>query len=547
MKKTFLTIAFLAVNAANLMAQITEGFDRVPVDSNSYIIGTNYADTLYKGIASITSDYDTAWQYWSGGFALSNVKDSSTSGFGNLYGCKGYKGFGNSPIYLVGQNNAKLPYRKEQYGYYTNTLKGLYINNSTYAYNSMYYGDQFAKKFGGITGNDPDYFILTIKGKFMDMPLQDSVNFYLADYRSSNNSEDYIIKDWTYVDLNILANADELTFTLSSSDNGTFGMNTPAFFCADQLIYIDYGLSTINANIFDNIIQSADSVKDRFSGGYFYSNGLKFNNSFDSAWNYWSGGFAASSITDTVTPGFSNLYSSIDKGGYKSTTYAVGQNYATIENSEGGLTGFFITNTAYAYYSMQDGDQFAKKFGGSSGNDPDYLKLRITRGNWNSTPIDTLDFYLADFRFNNNEQDYILKEWTWVDLSKLKYDGEGPGCIVYSSTYKFEFSCSDTGAFGINTPMFFAIDGIVKTDFPGSVKIKNYNTNLSIYPNPSNGIINIKSENEILNLEVLSVDGRLIQHYENTTKIDLSYLNSGVYLIKVNTNSETSIHRLIKQ
>jgi hypothetical protein len=549
MKKILISIAFLASVTVCSLAQITEGFDGIPVDSNSFIIGSDYADTLYKGIATITSDYDTAWQYWSGGFALSNLKDSSTSGYTNLYGCKGYKGFGGSPIFLVGQNFSNIKIRKEQYGNYFNNLKGFYINNSTYAYNSMLYGDQFAKKFGGASGNEPDYFSITIKGFNQGQALNDTVVFYLADYRYSDNTKDYIIKEWTWVDLTSLANADEITFTLSSSDIGTFGMNTPAFFCIDQFTYEDYGQANLNANTFDNIITSSDSVLDKFNENRFFSNALEFNNTFDTAWNYWSAGWAVSSITDNTTPGYTNLYSAITGSGYLSSSYAVGQNNATINNTSGGLTGFYVTNSTYAYYSMLNGDQFAKKFGGVSGNDPDYFKIKITRTEWHDSTPDTVEFFLADFRFNNNEQDYIIKDWTWVDLTKLKLIDEGPGDIVYSGSYKIEFSSSDTGSFGINTPMFVCIDGLVKTDYPLGIKSasKVSDQNISLYPNPSFGIIHIKSDDEIQNIDVLSMDGRLIQNFGQTKSIDLTYLNSGAYLIRVNTNSETSIHRLIKQ
>jgi hypothetical protein len=46
---------------------------------------------------------------------------------------------------------------------------------------------------------------------------------------------DYIVSQWTTVDLLALGNASRLTFNLDSSDNGPFGMNTPAYFALDNL------------------------------------------------------------------------------------------------------------------------------------------------------------------------------------------------------------------------------------------------------------------------------------------------------------------------
>jgi hypothetical protein len=63
----------------------------------------------------------------------------------------------------------------------------------------------------------------------------------------------------------------------------------------------------------------------------------------------------------------------------------------------------------------------------------------------------SVDFYLADYQFTSNCYDYILHEWTWVDLTPL-------GDIV--KTLHFELSSSDIGAWGMNTPSYFAIDNL---------------------------------------------------------------------------------------
>ena len=44
-------------------------------------------------------------------------------------------------------------------------IDGLYVTNNNYAYYSMLNGDAFAKKFGGGSSDDEDWFLLTITGK----------------------------------------------------------------------------------------------------------------------------------------------------------------------------------------------------------------------------------------------------------------------------------------------------------------------------------------------------------------------------------------------
>lgn len=101
-------------------------------------------------------------------------------------------------------------------------VPGFFINNTAYAVNSMCNGDGYAKKFG-----KDDWFKLTIDATLNGMGIDTEVIVNLA-----SNGE-YIDK-WTYVDLSQFGPVDAIKFTLTSSDNGDNGMNTPAYFCMDN-------------------------------------------------------------------------------------------------------------------------------------------------------------------------------------------------------------------------------------------------------------------------------------------------------------------------
>jgi hypothetical protein len=62
-----------------------------------------------------------------------------------------------------------------------------------------------------------------------------ALDIYLADFRFADNSQDYILSDWTSFDLSALGSVTALDFVLSSSDTGDYGMNTPAYFALDNL------------------------------------------------------------------------------------------------------------------------------------------------------------------------------------------------------------------------------------------------------------------------------------------------------------------------
>jgi hypothetical protein len=78
---------------------------------------------------------------------------------------------------------------------------------------------------------------LTIGGvDALNQPVGSPIDVYLADYRSANDAQDFVLRDWRTIDLAPLTAAAKLTFALQSSDVGPFGANTPAYFAADNLL-----------------------------------------------------------------------------------------------------------------------------------------------------------------------------------------------------------------------------------------------------------------------------------------------------------------------
>lgn len=110
------------------------------------------------------------------------------------------------------------------------TPNSMYVNNNTYAFYSMKDGGAYNKKFA-----KGDYFLLKVYGCKEDGVRVGPVNVYLADYRSENQAEWSILKEWTFVDLEPLGRVSYLYFQMESSDTGDWGMNNPGYFCLDRL------------------------------------------------------------------------------------------------------------------------------------------------------------------------------------------------------------------------------------------------------------------------------------------------------------------------
>ncbi|HMO25026.1 MAG TPA: DUF4465 domain-containing protein [Tepidisphaeraceae bacterium] len=187
------------------------------------------------------------------------------------------------------------------------------------------------------------------------------------------------------------------------------------------------------------------------SGGAFFGN--SYNSSFGGFWN----GFAYSNVNAPTTPGFGNQYASRAGGGVGgSGVYAVAYSGSqTFINLPSGTTpvSVQVTNTAYAAFDMQSGSGFSKKFGGPSGDDPDFFRVIFTGydapgGAGNITGSAT--FTLADYTFADNSLDYIVTTWETLDLTSL-------GGAV---SIRLSWQSSDVGQFGINTPVYAAIDNL---------------------------------------------------------------------------------------
>lgn len=246
MKKLFTIL--LSVLGLSLSAQTTADFENFNIGLDSALNGSDLSGGFTAGNVFMPNNFNPNWNAWSG-WAITSMRDTVTPGYTNDLSAITGTGY-NSSTYAISYASpfSKLELQGDAFG---GIVNGFYITNATYTYLSLRDGDGFAKKFGGVTGDDPDYLLLTIE-KYKDGVLgMESVEFYLADYRFSDNSQDYIVDDWQYVDLTGLGDVDSLIFTLSSTDVGAAGMNTPAYFCMDDLTTADYMVSTNSLNTVD--------------------------------------------------------------------------------------------------------------------------------------------------------------------------------------------------------------------------------------------------------------------------------------------------------
>ncbi|MHC4691911.1 MAG: DUF4465 domain-containing protein [Planctomycetota bacterium] len=228
----------LVLMLSGVSSAVIATFDDLSLAADSYWNGSDSSGGFSSGGAYFNNNYNTTYMSWDG-FAYSNVTDTTSSGWSAQYNAISGQGQGNSTNYAVGYDPLASGFGTELPTMTLSTagnVDGLYVTNNNFAYYSMLNGDTYAKKFGGVSGDEEDWFLLTITGKDAGGTEVGSVEFYLADYRFADNGQDYIVNTWEYVDLMGLGVVQSLEFSLSSSDMGSFGMNTPGYFAMDTVV-----------------------------------------------------------------------------------------------------------------------------------------------------------------------------------------------------------------------------------------------------------------------------------------------------------------------
>jgi hypothetical protein len=197
-------------------------FEDLALSAESYWNGSDGSGAFTSGGATLSNTYNAEWGSWDG-FAYSNLTDTTTEGFAGQYSAVAGGGALNADTYVIGYCSAFATSPPTVTFSSAQTVTGAYVTNNTYAYYSMLKGDQFAKQF-----EEGDWFRLTITGKDASGDVTGTVDFNLA---TGTN----ILNTWEWVDLRSLGTVKSLEFSLSSSDTGEYGMNTPAYFAMDFL------------------------------------------------------------------------------------------------------------------------------------------------------------------------------------------------------------------------------------------------------------------------------------------------------------------------
>ena len=536
MKKLY-TCLLLVAHSLYGVAQNTSTFDNLPLDANGYWIGADGSKGFTDGDAYFKIKNSG---YWSTGFGYSNHTDVTTEGYTNQYSVYTGGGVGGSSQFAIGRNKSIIQLKNSAK---TKEVTGFYVANTTYAALSMLNGDAFAKKFGGAMGSDPDYFQLAITGYRNNAVISDTVKVKLADFTFDDNSKDYVLSTWRWIDLRSLGVIDSLIFLLKSTDNGDYGMNTPSYFAMDHFNEPLYDEAVVNGS--KQAIYKDSSIFKSWASTCTVTRGFQ-----DFA--HPNGGYASAGeeINGTLKAGANGIVSLGDNGIAilefpVPIKNGVGPDFAVFENGFNVGTIQFL-ELAFVEVSS-DGINYVRF--------PSVSKTNATSQLGGFEPMDASLIY-------NLAGKYVASYGTPFDLEELKNNAlldinniTNVKIIDVIGTIDLAVSSKDSLGNPINDPYAtpfassgFDLDaiGVINQNDMATSIVKANKQIIQVYPNPSASQFNISVLDQSIigeELYIYDVTGSIVtsKTISETMNIDASNWDNGIYYIRIGTTAQKII------
>ncbi|WP_298150030.1 T9SS type A sorting domain-containing protein [Flavobacterium sp.] len=125
------------------------------------------------------------------------------------------------------------------------------------------------------------------------------------------------------------------------------------------------------------------------------------------------------------------------------------------------------------------------------------------------------------------------------------------GNVMFKIKSNTALEPGDTVSF--SSDVYFDYNNVVTTNIANTtftampLSVDEFSKTVAIYPNPTNGLINIKADAKINTIEVFDVRGRKLFSKQQSDFVDISQYDSGVYFMKVYTDQGMVRQKLMKR
>lgn len=251
----FATAALLAIcTCVPVSAQQNVDFEELTLQPESHWNGSDGSGMFTSAGWNFINVYDDAYESWLG-WSYTNETDNTTYNWQNMYSSAAGVGFMNSENYATAyvmsdwmNNNEPIPCVIQRSDNQPVALFGTWICLNANA--SLYMADN------DFYSSNNHYLKLIVNAHMSEMlPAMTTQEYILADYRFENNLYDFKYDFWRFIDLSSLGNAYKLEFLLVSDDMGSFGINTPSYFCID-----DFNSEYFMSNIPELFVEAPETI-----------------------------------------------------------------------------------------------------------------------------------------------------------------------------------------------------------------------------------------------------------------------------------------------
>lgn len=281
-----------------------------------------------------------------------------------------------------------------------------------------------------------------------------------------------------------------------------------------------------------------DTEDEDYDWGSFTSGSFEFANFYMADYGSWAF-YGYSNLTSTEYTGGYALDQQMMNcvgSGHDSSTFGIGYcdaywgpSVITIPDFPEGVqvNGMWVTNTAWVVDAILNGDGMSDAF--ATG---DYLKLTIT-GTDADGDTKSVDFYLADYRSENTDDHYYVKEWRYFDLSSL---GEVVKLVPSIESTK-------KNSYGMTTPAYFSFDDLGAVNTQSG--IENVAADLDVRVAVADGIATVTSAVADFEVEAVSVTGIRAAAVSSNGVASVRLPAAGVNIVRVVSGTATKVVKVI--
>ncbi len=192
----------------------------------------------------------------------------------------------------------------------------------------------------------------------------------------------------------------------------------------------------------------------------------------------------------------------------------------------------------------------------NNNNDSLFFDFDVQEGNFYNIQVQT-DNYAEEVSWTilNENQDttYIYNQLSSNELNTENICLNNDSCYTFEITDEYSDGiCCDfgNGYIAINNEIFSGeFESELSVDLCELSSIKTHDHNIIVYPNPTKGILNIKSDNPIVSIELIDIHSKIVRNFAKlsyyTETIYLSELEFGFYFIKIKTKDYTTTKKII--